>query len=71
MAPQIGWRPVFVKQQTILDRRVWVYYLILNENLGQRLGKTLEAHPEERFFQAVSKHVEAYVNHGTAPPKEI
>lgn len=71
MATQFGWRPLFVKQQAILDRRVWVYYLIINEGLGEKLGKTLEAHPEERFFQSLSKHVEAYVRQGTMPPKEI
>jgi hypothetical protein len=70
MAHQV-FRPIFVKQQLVLDRRGWVYYLILNENAAQRWGEVLEARPDERFFQVVSDHVKAYVEEGKMPPPEI
>lgn len=67
----LGKLPLFIKRETILDRRIWVYYLILVEKAIQTLGAQLEVRPDERFYQTFSKHVEAYLKDGKAPPKAI
>jgi len=65
------WRPVFIQREIILDRRVWVYYLIIVDKLRHQFDKLLEARPDENFFTTFSKHVEAYAKEGQAPPKAI
>lgn len=67
----LGRRPVFIQRETILDRRIWVYYLVIMDKALQTLGETLQARPDERFYTVFSKHVEAYLKEGTAPPKAI
>jgi molybdopterin converting factor small subunit len=67
----LGRRPVFIQRESILDRRIWVYYLIIVDKLAHQFGNVLEARPDERFFETLSKHVEAYVKEGKAPPKAI
>jgi hypothetical protein len=64
-------RPLFIRRESILDRRIWVYYLIIVDKLAHQLGDVIEARPDERFFETFSRHVEAYVKEGKAPPKAI
>jgi molybdopterin converting factor small subunit len=64
-------RPVFIQRESILDRRIWVYYLIIVDQAAQKFGELLQARPDERFYETFSKHVEAYVKEGKAPPKAI
>jgi hypothetical protein len=71
MANGSVWRPIFIKRETILDRRVWVYYLIIVDKIAHQFDKLLEARPDENFFKSFSKHVEVYVKEGKAPPKPI
>ena len=72
MAPNIlGKVPLFVKRETILDRRIWVYYLVILDKVFEKLGPQLEVRPDERFYAMFSKQVEAYLKDGKAPPKAI
>jgi len=64
-------RPVFIQRESLLDRRIWVYYLIIVDHAAQKFGELLQARPDERFYGTFSKHVEAYVKEGKAPPKAI
>lgn len=72
MAPPniLGKVPLFIKRETILDRRIWVYYLVILDKFAEKLGPQLQVRPDERFYEVFSKHVEAYLN-GKAPPKAI
>jgi hypothetical protein len=67
----LGRRPVFIQRETILDRRIWVYYLVIMDKVLQTLGEKLQARPDDRFYATFSKHVEAYLKDGKAPPKAI
>ena len=67
----LGIRPVWLKLETILDRRTWVYYLIIVEAATRRWAEQIEVQPDERFFQVLNKHVEAYVHEGQMPPEMI
>jgi len=67
----LGRRPVFIQRESILDRRIWVYYLIIVDKLAHQFDQALQARPDERFYETFSKHVEAYVKEGKAPPKAI
>jgi hypothetical protein len=67
----LGRRPVFIQRESILDRRIWVYYLIIVDKLAHQFDQVLQARPDERFYQTFSQHVEAYVKEGKAPPKAI
>lgn len=72
MPPNIlGKVPLFVKRETILDRRIWVYYLVILDKVSEKLGPQLEVRPDERFYATFSKIVEAYLKDGKAPPKAI
>jgi molybdopterin converting factor small subunit len=73
MAPPniLGKVPLFIKRETILDRRIWVYYLVILDKFAEKLGPQLQVRPDERFFEVLSKHVEAYLKEGKAPPKAI
>jgi hypothetical protein len=64
-------RPVFIQRESILDRRIWVYYLVIVDKAAKKLGELLQARPDERFYEVFSKHVEAYVKDGTMPPAAI
>lgn len=64
-------RPVWVRREHILDRRTWVYYLIINERASRYLGDQIEISPDERFFEVLGAHVEAYVSEGQMPPEAI
>jgi hypothetical protein len=57
--------------ESILDRRIWVYYLIILERLADRFRDVIQARPDERFFHELNRHVEAYVNEGRMPPDAI
>ena len=57
--------------ETILDRRVWVYYLIIVDRLADRFRDVIEARPDAHFFQELNQHVQAYVKEGKAPPDAI
>lgn len=64
-------RPVWVKLETILDRRTWLYYLIIPELAASYWAEQIEVRPDERFFQVLAEHVDAYVHEGKIPPKMI
>ena len=64
-------RPVFIQRESLLDRRIWVYYLVIVDKLAHQFGNVLEARPDESFYDTFAKHVEAYVKEGKAPPKAI
>jgi hypothetical protein len=64
-------RPIWVRRETVLDRRTWVYYLILVDEAVRHLGDRFEIAPDERFFEVLNEHVTAYVEQGKMPPKEI
>jgi hypothetical protein len=64
-------RPVFIQRESILDRRIWVYYLVIVDRAAQKLGDLLRARPDDRFYEVFTQHVEAYVKDGTAPPPAI
>jgi molybdopterin converting factor small subunit len=64
-------RPTFIRRETILDRRTWVYYLIIVDRAAQHWAELLEVKPDERFFAILNEHVKAYVEMGKMPPKEI
>ena len=63
--------PVWLKQRTILDRRSWLYYLVMVESSARQWSKQIEVQPDERFFDVLGKHVEAYVHEGKEPPDMI
>jgi hypothetical protein len=64
-------RPVFIQRESILDRRIWVYYLIIVDQIAQKFGDLLKARPDDRFYEVFGKHVEAYVKEGKMPPTAI
>lgn len=64
---QIKWTQL----ESILDRRIWVYYLIVLDRLADRFRDVIEARPEARFFQELNKHVQAFVHEGKQPPDQI
>ena len=66
-----GRRPIFIQRESVLDRRIWVYYLIIVDKLAHQFEKVLAARPDDHFYETFSKHVQAYVKDGTAPPKAI
>ena len=61
----------WVDLESILDRRIWIYYLIILDRLKDRFGDVLEARPDARFFEELNHHVKALVNDGKAPPEAI
>jgi hypothetical protein len=61
----------WIDRESILDRRIWVYYLIILERLADRFREVIEARPDARFFEELNEHVEAYVSHGKMPPDAI
>jgi hypothetical protein len=67
----LGRRPVYIQRESILDRRIWVYYLVIVDKVAQKFGDVLQARPDEHFFELLSKNVEAYLKEGKMPPKEI
>jgi hypothetical protein len=64
-------RPLWLEQEVILDRRIWVFYLVINEKVSRYLKKNIQVKPDERFFKSVGEHVAAFVNKGTMPPEKI
>jgi hypothetical protein len=53
----------------ILDRRTWVMYLIIPD-IGH-LGELVSIPVDDRFYEVVNKHMEAYINNQEIPPGEI
>jgi hypothetical protein len=62
---------MWVKMETVLDRRIWVYYLILVEAAFKQWGEQLKVRPSERFFAVLNEHVDKYINSNVLPPPEI
>jgi len=60
-------RPIWIRRETILDRRIWVYYLIILDHVAEHLGDRVEVEPDERFFKVLSEQVEQYLETGKAP----
>ena len=71
MPPVRQIRPIWVKREHILDRRTWVYYLVINKWASRHLAEQIEVAPDDRFFKVLDKHVTAYVKENAAPPQEI
>lgn len=67
----LGGRPLFLQRELVMDRRIVLFYLILPSKELKRMGPEIEVRPDERFYTVISKHVEAYVKDGKAPPKAI
>lgn len=61
----------WVDLESILDRRIWIYYLIILDRLKLRFKDVLEARPDSRFFEELNRHVTALVKEGKAPPEAI
>lgn len=59
--------PVWIRRETVLDRRIWVYYLVLLERATEHLGDRIQVQPDERFFKVLGQHVEHYLETGEAP----
>jgi molybdopterin converting factor small subunit len=60
-------RPIWLRRETILDRRIWVYYLVILDRVSEHLADTVEVKPDERFFKTLGTHVEQYLETGEAP----
>jgi hypothetical protein len=72
MMPNGEWvRLIWVKLERILDRRTWFYYLIIPDPAAGYWAEQIEVRPDERFFQVLAEHVDAYVHEGKIPPKMI
>ena len=65
------WRPVWVTQAMILDRRTWVYYLTIPMKAVGQLAERFEVRPDARFFEVTNKLVTAYIDNGELPPDEV
>lgn len=65
------YHPIWIKREHILDRRTWVYYLIINEWVSEHLADLIKVEPDKRFFEVLGKHVEAYVQENQQPPEAI
>lgn len=61
----------WLELESVLDRRIWVYYLIVLDRLKDRFSDVIEARPDARFFEELDRHVQAYVNEGKMPPEAI
>lgn len=61
----------WLKVESILDRRIWVYYLIVVDRLADRFREVLEIRPDARFFETLNEHVKAYLEDGKMPPDAI
>jgi hypothetical protein len=57
--------------ESILDRRIIIYYLIIVDRLADRFHDLIDARPDARFFQELNQHVHAYLDEGKAPPDAI
>jgi hypothetical protein len=67
-----NWKqPLWVRHETILDRRIWVYYLVIRDAVVPVWEEQFEARPDEAFFERLGSFVAAYVNDGKRPPEEI
>jgi len=71
MPPRTIAKIKWVDLESILDRRIWVYYLIILERLSDRFRDLIEARPDARFFEVLNQHVKAYVKDGKMPPEAI
>jgi hypothetical protein len=57
-------------QDWALESWMKVAYLIINWNIKD-LVRQIEIKPEQRFYEVISKHVNAYVQDGVMPPEDI
>lgn len=64
-------RPVWLERSIILDRRSWVFYLVLNESSARKWAEQIKVQPDERFYEVLGEHVQAYVEKGAEPPEMI
>jgi hypothetical protein len=60
-------RPLWIRRETILDRRIWVYYLVILDRVADHLAEKIQAQPDERFYKTLGEHVERYMETGEAP----
>ena len=61
----------WIDLESIFDRRIRIYYLIILDRLKLRYKDVLEARPDSSFFEELNGHVTAFVNEGKAPPEAI
>ena len=45
----------WIELESILDRRIWVYYLIILDRLKDRFKDVIEARPDARFFEELNR----------------
>ncbi|MCE8425430.1 MAG: hypothetical protein J5U17_06590 [Candidatus Methanoperedens sp.] len=55
----------------ILERKIILLYLVINEDFGKEFSEMVEMAPEKKFYELVAKHVNAYLQEGMMPPTEI
>lgn len=67
MPHRLPFRPIWIQRETILDRRIRVYYLIILDRVAEHLGERVQVEPDERFFKVLGEHVERYLETGEAP----
>ena len=60
-----------LRHETVLDRRTWIYYLIIREAVLEKWSEYLEVRPDKQFYAVLNKYVDGYVNSGELPPMEI
>ena len=60
-------RPIWIERETILDRRIRVYYLIILDRVAEHLGDRVQVEPDERFFRVLGEQVQKYLENGEVP----
>jgi hypothetical protein len=55
----------------ILERKIIMMYLIINEDFIKEFSDIVQAAPEKKFYESVAKHVNAFLQDGVMPPAEI
>lgn len=58
----------------LLERKIICYYLIINNRCcweNEEFGELIQKAPEKRFYELISKHMNAFLQEGVMPPAEI
>lgn len=55
----------------IIKRRIEVMYLIINGWLNKVHEGLIQTAPDEKLYEVISKHMNAYLEKGVMPPAEI
>jgi hypothetical protein len=54
-----------------LDRRFWVYYLIIIDRLAHQFDAVVRSQPDAEFSDMFCSHLNAYLKEGKMPPELI